>query len=319
MSSWVMRDALVTYLLFLAEALTVVLLIAALVTVIGVLIRRGRPRSHLQVVDLGEHYDKLARTLEAEVLPKREVKAHLKTDRTRRKQARSGATPPRPRMFVISFRGDLRASEVAGLREEITAILSLATGSDEVVLRLHNPGGAVHEQGLAASQLARIRQRGIPLTVCVDSMAASGGYMMACVGSRIVAAPFAILGSIGVISVTPNFHRLLDRAGVDVEQFTGGRYKRTVTLFGENTDEGRAKAAQEVTETHDLFKEFVAQHRPQVDIATVSTGEWWYGRQALQLNLVDELITSDDCPPVHCCRSLSRAPIDAHSRRVIGP
>ena len=289
-----MRHALVTYALFLAEALTVVLLIAGLVVLIGALMRRGRPRSHLEVKNLGNRYDHLARTIESEVLPKRVVKANLKVDRTRRKQFQSGAAPARPRVFVINFHGDLRASGVSGLREEITAILSTATTADEVVLRLTNPGGAVHEQGLAASQLLRIRQRGIPLTVCVDSMAASGGYMMACVASRIVAAPFAILGSIGVISVTPNIHRLLDRAGIDVEQFTGGQFKRTVTVYGENTEQDRAKRAEEVRETHDLFKDFVSHHRPQVDIASVGTGEWWYGVKALELRLVDELITSDD-------------------------
>ncbi len=289
-----MRSAWVTYLLFLAEAVTVVLLIAGLIALTGRLIRRGRPRGHLQVENLGHHYDELTRSLEVQVLPKRVVKQHLKADRTRRKEAAAGTSPARSRVFVIDFRGDLRASQVAGLREEITAILGVAQPGDEVVLRLNNPGGAVHEQGLAASQLLRVRNRGLGLTVCVDSMAASGGYMMACVANRIVAAPFAILGSIGVISVTPNFHRLLDRAGVDVEQFTGGQFKRTVSVFGQNTESGRAKQAEEINETHDLFKEFVAQHRPGVDIARVATGETWFGTKALDVGLVDELGTSDD-------------------------
>jgi len=287
-------DSLVDYLLFLAKSLTVVVLIAALVFVIGLFSRRGRPQSRLKVKNIGERYDGLSRILRATVLPKRDFKAAIKGEKARKKELKAGSTPSRPRVFVLDFHGDLRASRVAGLREEVTAILTLATPKDEVVVRLENPGGTVNDQGLAASQLLRVRQRGIPLTVCVDTVAASGGYMMACVANRIVAAPFAVVGSIGVVAQVPNFYRLLDRVGVDVEQFTGGEFKRTVTMFGENTEADRAKLTEQIHETHDLFKSFVAEHRPQVDLATVATGEYWYGTRALQLNLVDELSTSDD-------------------------
>jgi len=287
-------DALVKYLLFLAQTATVVLLVAALLLLIALLSRRGRPRSELQVTDIGERYQRLSRTLGAAVLPKRVFKAELKAAKARRKQAKAATEPARPRLFVIDFHGDLRASRVAGLREEVTAILTLATPADEVVVRLENPGGTVNDQGLAASQLLRVRDRGIPLTVCVDTVAASGGYMMACVANRIVAAPFAVIGSIGVVAQVPNFYRLLDRVGVDVEQFTGGEFKRTVTMFGENTEADRAKLTEQIHEIHDLFKDFVAARRPQVDLDTVATGEYWYGTRALELNLVDELTTSDD-------------------------
>jgi serine protease SohB len=287
-------DSVETYLLFLAKSVTVVLLIGALLVLIGLLTRRGRPQSRLKVKDIGERYDQLATTLRSAVLPKPQVKAATKADKARRKQLKAGTAPGRPRVFVLDFHGDLRASRVAGLREEVTAILALATPDDEVVVRLENPGGTVNDQGLAASQLLRVRRRGVPLTVCVDTVAASGGYLMACVANRIVAAPFAVVGSIGVIAQVPNFYRLLDRVGVDVEQFTGGEFKRTVTMFGETTDADRAKLTEQIHETHDLFKDFVAEHRPQVDLATVATGEYWYGTRALELNLVDELATSDD-------------------------
>jgi serine protease SohB len=285
-------DALVKYELFLAETVTVALLLAGLLALVASLSRRGRPRSRLKVTDLGERYDELARTLSAEVLPKRDFKALVKAEKAAKKQARAGTG--KPRLFVLNFHGDIRASRVAALREEVTAILTLAKGDDEVVLRLENPGGTVNDQGLAASQLLRIRDRGLPLTICVDTMAASGGYMMACTASRIVAAPFAVIGSIGVVAQVPNFYRLLDRFGVDVEQFTGGEFKRTVTMFGENSEADRAKLTEQIHETHDLFKSFVAANRPQVDLATVATGEYWYGTRALELNLIDELITSDD-------------------------
>ena len=287
-----MPDALVKYTLFLAETATVALLLAGLLALVAALSRRGRPRSRLRVTDIGDRYDELNRTLSAAVLPKRDFKALVKAEKAAKKQDRSG--PRKPRLFVLNFRGDIRASRVAALREEVTAILTLAGGDDEVMLRLENPGGTVNDQGLAASQLLRIRDRGLPLTICVDTMAASGGYMMACVATRILAAPFAVIGSIGVVAQIPNFYRLLDRFGVDVEQFTGGEFKRTVTMFGETTDADRAKLTEQIHETHDLFKSFVATHRPQVDLAAVATGEYWYGTRALELNLIDELITSDD-------------------------
>jgi serine protease SohB len=200
----------------------------------------------------------------------------------------------RDRLFVLDFKGDIRATGTASLRKEITAILAVATLRDQVLVRLDNAGGTVHEHGLAASQLMRVKRRGIPLLVAVDKVAASGGYLMATVADRIIAAPFAIIGSIGVLAQLPNFHRLLEQNGIDFEQITAGRYKRTLTLFGKNTDEGRDKLREELEEVHDLFKHEIAEHRPQVSIEEVATGEHWYGTKALELKLVDEIATSDD-------------------------
>ncbi|EPJ45548.1 MAG: hypothetical protein OFPII_27120 [Osedax symbiont Rs1] len=198
------------------------------------------------------------------------------------------------RYFVLDFNGDVRASEVDLLREEISAILSFATSDDEIVLRLDSAGGMVHSYGLAASQLERIKAANIKLTICVDEVAASGGYMMACIADRLIAAPFAILGSIGVVAQLPNFHRVLKKHGVDYETFTAGEYKRTVTMFGENTEKGKDKFIEEIQDTHLLFKEFVAQARPLIDIDKVATGEVWFGKRAIEHKLVDELNTSDD-------------------------
>ena len=200
----------------------------------------------------------------------------------------------RKRVFVLDFNGDIRASEVDLLREEISAVLAFASPSDEVVLRLDSAGGMVHSYGLAASQLERIKAAKIKLTICVDEVAASGGYMMACLADKLIAAPFSILGSIGVVAQLPNFHRVLKKHGVDYETFTAGEYKRTVTMFGENTEKGKEKFIEEIQDTHLLFKEFVAQARPNIDIDQVATGEVWFGRRALEHNLVDELNTSDD-------------------------
>ena len=196
-------------------------------------------------------------------------------------------------VFVLDFDGDMKASAVKHLREEISTLISTANKGDEVIVRLESPGGLVHSYGLAAAQLVRIRDAGIKLTVCVDKVAASGGYMMACVADNIVAAPFAVIGSIGVVSQLPNFHKWLKNHDVDYEQFTAGDYKRTVTVFGENDDEDRAKYQQELEQTHELFKHFVNRYRSMLDLDKVATGEHWYGEDALHLNLVDSLQTSD--------------------------
>ncbi|GJC30185.1 protease SohB [Acinetobacter sp. KAM398] len=199
------------------------------------------------------------------------------------------------KIYVLDFKGDTAASAVEQLREEITLVLATAkAGRDRVVVRLESPGGMVHGYGLAAAQLVRLRDAGFHLTICVDKVAASGGYMMACIGSEIVSAPFAILGSIGVVAQVPNFNRLLKEKNIDFEMYTAGEYKRTVTMFGENTEAGKAKFEEELQQTHVLFKHFVEKYRPQLNVEKVATGEHWYGQDALELNLIDKLETSDE-------------------------
>jgi len=283
------------YGLFLAELVTVLGLVLAgvLAAVIGA--RRAGDKDGLSVKHLNEQMEQTANQMKRVLLPKqqfkREAKALAKVLKDRR---RGKGAPARKRIFVLDFKGDIRASATASLRQEVSAILAVARDGDEVLLRLENAGGAVHEHGLAASQLLRIKERGLHLMIAVDKIAASGGYLMACVADRLFAAPFAIVGSIGVIAQLPNFHRMLEQKGVDFEQLTAGRYKRTLTLFGENTDEGREKLKQELEDVHALFKAQVAAQRPQVELDRVATGEHWYGTQALELKLVDEIRTSDD-------------------------
>ncbi len=280
------------YGLFLLKVITIVV---AVVIVIGVAAAAGRKASHegLDVESINKKYRALANTLRDAVTQKSERKKETKAEKKREKAEAKDASS-RPRSFVIDFKGDLKASAVPSLREEVSAILDVAASEDEVIVRLENYGGVVHEHGLAASQLARIRDRNISLIVCVDKVAASGGYLMACVASKIYAAPFAILGSIGVLAQIPNFSRLLDSHGVDFEQITAGKYKRTVTMFGKNTDEDRAKLKEELEDVHTLFKAAVSKYRPDLDLDKVATGEHWYGTQALELGLADEIKTSDE-------------------------
>ena len=279
------------YGLFLLKVATVVVAIVVIIVAAAAAGRRGSQEG-LEIDNLNKKYRSHAHTLRKAVMKKSEQKQEEKEEKKRIKEEEK--KDGRPRTFVINFKGDLRASAVPSLREEVSAVLDVATQDDEVVVRLENHGGVVHEHGLAASQLARIRDRGIPLHVCVDKVAASGGYLMACVASRIYAAPFAILGSIGVLAQIPNFNRFLDSHGVDFEMITAGKYKRTVTMFGENTDEDRAKLKQELEDVHTLFKSAVARYRPELNLDTVATGEHWYGTRALELGLADEILTSDE-------------------------
>ncbi|HUP92849.1 MAG TPA: protease SohB [Solimonas sp.] len=296
-----MADFLSEYGLFLAKAITLVA--AILIVVSGVFAMARGARTHrgedrLAVKSVNRRFEHLGDLLNAELLPaheqKRQHKQRKAEEKRRRKAEKHGSQPPRPRIFALDFDGDLRASAVDALREEISALLQVARKDDEVVLRLESEGGLVHGYGLAASQLARVRDRGIRLTVAVDKVAASGGYMMACVADRIIAAPFAILGSIGVVAQLPNFHRLLQKHDIDFELHTAGQFKRTLTLFGENNEAGREKFREELEDTHALFKSFVTQNRPVLDIEKVATGEHWFGARAIALKLVDELKTSDD-------------------------
>ncbi|MDH3614038.1 MAG: protease SohB [Gammaproteobacteria bacterium] len=287
-----MSQFFLDYGLFLVKVVTIVV---AIIVVVSVAAAAGRKSSQegLEVESINKKYKSLASALRKAVLKKDERKKEAKEEKKRDKAEAKGTTD-RPRSFVINFKGDLKASAVPSLREEVSAILDVATTDDEVIVRLENHGGVVHEHGLAASQLARIRDRDIPLAVCVDKVAASGGYLMACVASKIYAAPFAILGSIGVLAQIPNFNRLLDSHGVDFEQITAGKYKRTVTMFGENTDEDRAKLKEELEDVHTLFKAAVSKYRPDLDLDKVATGEHWYGTTALELGLADEIKTSDE-------------------------
>ncbi|MDY3107507.1 MAG: protease SohB [Succinivibrio sp.] len=197
-------------------------------------------------------------------------------------------------LYVIDFDGDARASQVDELTSKVNLILAKATDKDEVIIKLTSPGGVVNGYGLCASQLERIRNKGINLVACVDTVAASGGYMMACVASKIVAAPFSYVGSIGVVAQIPNFNKVLKNHDVEYEQVTAGKYKRTLTMFGENTPEARDKFKQEITLIHNRFKAIVAKYRTKLDIENIATGEYWLAEDAKELNLVDQISTFDE-------------------------
>ncbi|MCP4445694.1 MAG: protease SohB [Myxococcales bacterium] len=302
-------EYLADYGLFLAKSITIVVaILVAIAGIVGIVVRQRKPaKGKLEIVHLNKRYEDMEKTLstvlasdaDLRLLDKAARKQHKSENKSSKKKAKNGggaiaSANERTRLFVLDFDGDLRASAVASLREEISAVLTVATSNDEVLVTLESGGGLVHSYGLAASQLQRIRNAGVPLTIAVDKVAASGGYMMACVANKLIAAPFAYVGSIGVVMQMPNVNRVLKKHDVDYEMLYAGQYKRTLTVFGENDDEGRAKMQADLEDTHALFKDFIIALRPELDIERVATGETWPGTRALELGLVDELRTSDD-------------------------
>ncbi len=290
------------YALFVAEIATVVLAVIGLAAALVALSRRkAKQAGQIEVTDVNRQFEAAADRIQAAQLPKKALKMLHKQRKAERK-AQQKRTEAEPCSYLLDFKGDIRASAFVALREEISAILHVAKAGDAVLLRLESGGGMVNRYGLAAAQLLRLRDAQLPLTVMVDTVAASGGYLMAAVADRIVASPFALVGSIGVIAQIPNFHRWLHARDIDWEQFTAGKFKRTVTLFGENTEAGRAKLREELEEIHAQFRAFVQGRRAQLDMDKVATGEAWLGSKALELGLVDELATSDEIIRSACQR-----------------
>ncbi len=289
-------EFLFVYGLFLAKAITIVVAIVVVVGfIVGMAAKQKQSSGNLEFESLSEHFDDIKSQAQHVLLDKDQLKKVEKEEKKKQKKksAKKG-DDKKSNMFVLNFDGSMNAQEVEQLREEITAVLCVAKKDDEVLVNVESGGGVVHGYGLAASQLQRIKDKEIKLTVSVDKVAASGGYMMACVADHLISAPFAIIGSIGVIAQLPNFNKVLKKNDIEFEQHTAGDFKRTLTMFGENTAEGRNKFKAEIEDVHLMFKEFVHQHRPQLDIDKVATGEYWYGQRAKELNLVDELKTSDD-------------------------
>lgn len=285
-------EFLYNYGLFLAEVVTIVVAVIAIIAAIANAASKGKdPKGEIEIEDISEHLLNVKESFEEQLLSKDALK---KLHKERKEADKKASDSKKPTLFVIDFKGSSDCHEADSLREEVTAVLTIANKDDEVLLKVDSPGGVVHGYGFAASQVMRFKQHEIPLTIAVDKVAASGGYMMACIADKILAAPFAIVGSIGVMAQLPNFNKVLKKLDVDYELFTAGEYKRTVTMFGENTEKGKEKFKEEIEETHVLFKDFVGQYRPDMDIDTVATGEHWYGTDALSKGLVDEIQTSDD-------------------------
>ena len=298
-------EFLYEYGLFVAKAVTLVIAFIVVVsTIVGLASKQKHGKGQLEIVSISEQLKDITNYAKQVLLDKNALKKLAKEQKkeakaknkakNKAKITEQGEESEKSRLYVIDFKGSMDANEVEHLREEITAILCVANKEDEVLVRLESGGGVVHGYGLAASQLQRITEKGLKLTIAVDKVAASGGYMMACVADKLLASQFAYIGSIGVLAQLPNFNKLLKKNDIEFEQHTAGEFKRTLTVFGENNDEGRAKFKEEIEEIHVLFKDFVQSQRPDMDIDKVATGEYWPGIKAKSLGLIDDITTSDD-------------------------
>jgi serine protease SohB len=283
------------YFLFLLKTVTFLFAVIVLVSTIVRASKHGSDSSNqgkLVITKLNRALENLSLQMKHETLNKKALKKLLKEKKEEHKKE-SKTNEESTNAYSLRFKGDIQASQVSLLRQEVTAILSVAKPGEEVVISIESPGGAVSGYGLAASQLLRLKDAGLTLTACVDQVAASGGYMMACVADRIIAAPFSIVGSIGVLSQVPNIHRFLQRFDVDVDVLTAGKHKAPITLMGENTEEGKKKHIQDLNAIHQRFKSLVSSHRTDLNIDDVSEGDFWLAEDALELKLVDEIQTSD--------------------------
>ncbi|CAL4042664.1 Probable protease SohB [Buchnera aphidicola (Phyllaphis fagi)] len=257
--------------------------------------KKTKTEGILKITNIIDHYNNMKHIIISSKNNKYQKKTWFKKKNTQYlKHKNSNFESLKPTLYIIDFYGDIHASEVSSLREEISAIISVSKQHDEVLLRLESAGGTIHEYGLAASQLQRLREKNIKLIISIDKIAASGGYMMACIGNHISASYFSIIGSIGVVSLIPNFYKLLKKHNIDIELHTAGDYKRTLTLFGKNTENDRQYFKNKLNNTHDLFKNFIYKMRPCLNLNEISNGDYWFGITALEKKLIDSISTSDD-------------------------
>jgi len=287
-------EFLTDYGVFLLKVITIALAITIpLLVIIGSSKSKTPSKGSLVVKNLSKNFEDMGTAIRSSQLNPKELKKYNK-EIQKKKKADDKKPSKEDSVYVLNFNGDIQASEVTKLKHEINAILLSDTKCKEVVIKVESGGGSAYAYGLCAAELKRLVDNKIKLTVCIDKVAASGGYLMSCVASKIIAAPWAVVGSIGVIAQLPNFHRLLKKNSIDFEMHTAGEFKRTLTTLGENTEDGRKKFKSELEDLHLIFKDFVKEQRPQVDTKVVATGEVWQGEKAIEVGLIDALGTSDD-------------------------
>ena len=294
-----MIELLIEYCFFLLKVITItfVIVIPILMIVSSSRYKTMGDKGQLIIKNLSEKFESMGTSLRGSQMDPKTYKKFIKEKEKKRKQdskKKNKSSKQKSAIYVLNFQGDVMASDHDKLKQEINAILASKTSCKEVVLKVESGGGSAYAYGLCAAELKRLVDNKIKLTVCIDKVAASGGYLMSCVASKIIAAPWALVGSIGVIAQLPNIHRLLKDNLIDFEMHTAGQFKRTLTVFGENTEEGRQKFISELEDLHIVFKDFVKENRPNVDAMKVSTGEVWQGQKALALGLIDAIQTSND-------------------------
>ena len=213
---------------------------------------------------------------------------------------------------VQTFNNDMD-TVVENLRDSVSFILAqyndkkkrLDMGEQiEIVVCIESPGGVVQDFGLAADQLKRLKEVGMArndllLTVCVDKIAASGGYMMACQASpgQLIAAPFSVIGSIGVLREVTNIHDVLEKYGVRPLLLKAGNAKVPLTQTTKVTEESIAIVQKNLDKVHEAFRELVSDARGESiseNFEDVTNGDIFLGKDAAELGLIDRVMTSDE-------------------------
>lgn len=196
---------------------------------------------------------------------------------------------------VLRFEGDTMATGRQDFARMVDEVLHNKERIQRVIVVVNSPGGGVSVYGQMFAGMERMRNAGVDVTACVDTYAASGGYLMSVPAQRIIAAPFAMVGSIGVVSEFMNFNKLLRRLGVEPMTITAGELKRTVTPLSEVTEENKAAYKAQLEAIHRQFIAVVKKYR-EVDADRVCTGNHWTAAESveLKLNLVDGLATSQE-------------------------
>ncbi|MBM3924971.1 MAG: signal peptide peptidase SppA [SAR202 cluster bacterium] len=159
-----------------------------------------------------------------------------------------------------------------------------------LVLDIDSPGGAVGGAEVLHARITKIAEAK-PVVAFVRSMGASGGYYLACAASKIITLPSSLVGSIGVIYLRPAMQELLEKLGVNLTVYKGGRYKDMTGFWRGPTPEEDDKFRSLIAEIHDNFIDVVAKGRkmPPERVRELATGEIFTGRRARDLGLVDEI------------------------------
>lgn len=278
-----MENILTSYAIFFLKIITIIILLLTTIIICLILIT-NKDNNYIKIKNINKKYITLKKLFLSKISKKIERKNLIKEENLTKTK----------NLFVLHFNGDINASDINNLKDILSIIILNKTHVDEVLIKLTSNGGIVTNYGLAASQLKRLKNENINLTISIDTIAASGGYMMACVANKIIASHFSIIGSIGVLGIIPNINKILTKNNIEIEYHTSGKYKKTLSIIGENTEIGRKKFIESLENTHFLFKNFVKENRSQINIEEIATGEYWYGVDALKLNLIDKIQTSDE-------------------------
>ncbi|OYD17207.1 signal peptide peptidase SppA [candidate division WOR-3 bacterium JGI_Cruoil_03_51_56] len=169
-----------------------------------------------------------------------------------------------------------------------------------IIIRVNSPGGAVTPAHEIYTEIRRVRDSSLPVVVSMGTIAASGGYYVACPADVIVANPGTLTGSIGVIMEFPIVKSLMDKIGLGVEVVKSDTHKDIGSPFRKMTRQDRRILQNVVTDVYNQFIDIVSTERniPRDKVRALADGRIFTGRQALKEGLVDTLGTFEDAKQI---------------------